>query len=56
METKIQNYGIKIFHTLNESQKRWCAAQKATEIGHSVKIDLGSQQVVSASFVTHSMD
>ncbi|NCN64927.1 MAG: hypothetical protein GW779_03635 [Candidatus Altiarchaeum hamiconexum] len=23
---------------------------------HSVKIDLGSQQVVSASFVTHSMD
>jgi len=34
METKIQNYGIKIFHTLNESQKRWYAAQKAIEIGY----------------------
>ena len=34
METKAQNYWIKIFHTLNESQKRWCAAQKATEIGY----------------------
>ena len=27
-----------------------------TKINHSVKIDLGSQQVVSASFVTHSMN
>ena len=34
METKIQNYGIKIFNTLNESQKRWYAAQKAIEIGY----------------------
>ena len=28
METKIQNYGIKIFHTLNESQKPWYVPQK----------------------------
>ncbi len=34
MEAKLNNYWIKIFNTLNESQKRWFAAQKAIEIGY----------------------
>lgn len=34
MEEAIDNNWIKIFNTLDESQKRWLAAQKALEIGY----------------------
>jgi len=34
MKSKKENYWVKIFDTLNESQKRWYAAQKAIEIGY----------------------
>jgi hypothetical protein len=34
MKSKKENYWVKVFDTLNESQKRWYAAQKAIEIGY----------------------
>jgi len=34
MKSKKENYWVKVFNTLNESQKRWYAAQKAIEIGY----------------------
>ena len=34
MNTRNENFFLKIFDTLSESQKRWYSAQKAIEIGH----------------------
>ncbi len=33
-ENKISNEWLKLFNTLSESQKRWAAAVKASEIGY----------------------
>lgn len=55
METKAQNYWIKIFHTLNESQKRWCAAQKATEIGYGGITKVKALTSMSRTTITKSI-
>ena len=34
MVEELEIYWLKIFGTLNESQKRWYSAQKALEIGY----------------------
>ena len=52
MVSKTDNYWLKIFETLNENQKRWFAAQKASEIGFGGITEIGKLTSMSRTTIT----
>lgn len=52
MEAILSNYWVKLFNTLNESQKRWFAAQKSLEIGYGGITAVSKQTSMSRTTIT----